>query len=122
MGRHDHAHGWSCWGQWDGWAIKEGAGHLAFRVRAGGGGSSNQHGLHDRQIQQVVVLVARDHSQASCQHIREWSGTAIEAVEADHDLLSRDADLLAIAQQNLDGPQQFAPVIAVARPPKVPRN
>ena len=62
--------------------------------------------------------MARNHSQARRQHIRERRGIAIQAVEADQDLLGGDADLFPIAQQNLDGPQQFAPVIAIARSPK----
>jgi hypothetical protein len=43
---------------------------------------------------------------------------AIEASEADHDLLGRNAHLLPVAQEDRDGPQQFAPVIAMARSPK----
>jgi len=111
MGRHEQAHRWSRWGKRDGRTIKERAGHLAFWVGAGGGGRSRQHRLHHCEVQQVVVFVARDHSQPRRQHIGKRSGIAIQAVEADHDLLGRKAHLLPVAQQDLDSPQEFAPDI-----------
>jgi hypothetical protein len=74
--------------------------------------------LHHGQIQHVIILVAGHHSQVRGEDIAERSRIAIESVEADDDLLGRDANLLSIVEQNLERSQQFAPVIAIACPSK----
>jgi hypothetical protein len=77
------------------------------------GGRSRQDRLHRRQIQQLVVFAARNQPQAAAQHIGQWSGIAIESIETDDDVLQGDRHLFCIGNEELNGSEQFAPVIAI---------
>jgi len=66
------------------------------------------------EIKQLGVLVARDHPQVGCQHIKQRGRIAGEAVQADQDALKRDLDLFGIPGEDCEHTQEFATVIAIA--------
>jgi hypothetical protein len=116
MAGHDHPQARPAGGKRDAWAIKEGAGQAAFRVRDDGIWGRFELRLNLREIEQVVILATCDPSQFPGQQIEKGSRIPIQAVHTHNDAFGGKKNACRIRGHDVGRTLQLLAVITIAWP------